>query len=349
MLEAARIAVLTVSTSQCPLSQMLTIATRTTLLDAGGLPVERLALLANREGRHPVPIYHAHRWFARRFSSVFRAILVAAKLQSDGDFWEAFYQGVDYTEVTVLDPFVGGGTSVVEAARLGASTIGVDIDPVACAITRFELAAAGSPDLDTGLASLKASVGRRLDRYYQAESETGSSRRVLHAFWVQVLRCRSCREVIEAHPHYQLAYEAEGEYQWAFCRSCHRVHKLSREKESFRCGPCRKTTLIDDGVVEHGELRCPACGTTERLIEVAARVSAPPEWRLFALETIPLRSTGRRHLMSDRTFQAATDRDRKRVCAARRALYRRRQDGGLRWIAGAFRLHPRALGSRRSH
>src|SRR3954453_7261734 len=95
------------------------------LLDVGDLPVEQLAVLADREGRRPVPIYHAHRWFARRFSSAFRAILVAARLPQEADFWQAFYEGVDYSGLTILDPFVGGGTSVVEAARLGASSIGV--------------------------------------------------------------------------------------------------------------------------------------------------------------------------------------------------------------------------------
>ncbi len=94
-----------------------------------------------------MPIYHAHRWFARRFSCVFRAILVAMRTPHGQDFMERFYSGVDFTNLTVLDPFVGGGTSVVEAARLGATAVGVDIDAVACAITRFELCAADLPDL----------------------------------------------------------------------------------------------------------------------------------------------------------------------------------------------------------
>ena len=79
------------------------------LLDAGGLPVEQLALLAQREGRRPVPIYHVHRWFARRFSSVFRAVLVGARTPTSGDFWANYYGGVNYAGQTVLDPFVGGG------------------------------------------------------------------------------------------------------------------------------------------------------------------------------------------------------------------------------------------------
>jgi hypothetical protein len=94
----------------------------------------------------------------------------------------------------------------------------------------------------------------------------------------------------------------------------------------------RITTVIEEGVVDYGEVACPACATTERLIDVAARVSAPPEWRLFALETVPLERASRRWLMNDRTFQAATDNDRERVRAARRALLRRREGDGLRWV-----------------
>ncbi len=185
---------LMLSTKRTPTQrgQIASSATQGLLLDAGGLPFEQLAVLADREGRRPVPIYHAHRWFARRFSSAFRAILVAARLLPDADFWKAFYEGVDHSALTVLDPFVGGGTSVVEAARLGASAIGVDIDPVACAITRFELAAADAPDLQVGLTRLRASAGGRLARYYQTQSVTGEARRVLYAFWVQLAVCRSC-------------------------------------------------------------------------------------------------------------------------------------------------------------
>ncbi|MDD2806503.1 MAG: DNA methyltransferase [Elusimicrobiales bacterium] len=36
----------------------------------------------------------------------------------------------------VLDPFCGSGTSIAEAQRLGLKTIGVDLNPIACLITR---------------------------------------------------------------------------------------------------------------------------------------------------------------------------------------------------------------------
>ncbi len=102
---------------------------RQSLLDVAALPVEELAVLCVREGRRPRPIYGAHRWFARRFGTAFRALLTAAALPVGTDFWAAYYEGTDLLrERTVLDPFVGGRTSLFEAMRLGADVIGVDVD-----------------------------------------------------------------------------------------------------------------------------------------------------------------------------------------------------------------------------
>lgn len=302
------------------------------MLDAAALPVKSLAALAKREGRRPFAIYQAHRWFARRFSSAFRAILTAARLDPNDDFWTAFYEGVDYTGQTVLDPFVGGGTSVVEAARLGARAIGVDIDPVACAITKFELNAAAAPDLTPLITTLQDTVGKRMSRYYRTVGAAGEDRVILHAFWVQTVTCGRCHTITEAHPHYQLAYEAEGKRQWVFCRECHHITELNSKTKSFRCQSCATRTVIENGPVVHGRFTCPSCDHEEDLIEVAARTNRPPTWKLFALETLPAGPNNRRLSMRERQFQAATVADQERLDAARRALSRRRSDEGWHWV-----------------
>jgi site-specific DNA-methyltransferase (cytosine-N4-specific) len=50
---------------------------------------------------------------------------------------------VDAGAGVVLDPFCGSGTTLVEAARAGAGTIGFDCNPVAVLISRFKLLEAG--------------------------------------------------------------------------------------------------------------------------------------------------------------------------------------------------------------
>ena len=301
------------------------------ILDAGLLPVEEIAELSHREGRRPVPIYHAHRWFARRFSSAFRSILVASHLDEPGEFWDAYYNGVDLKGQTVLDPFVGGGTSVVEAARLGASPVGVDIDPVACAISQFELKANAVDDLTEDLKALKDELSGSMDRYYETVGSDGERRRILHAFWVQVVSCIDCGNQIEAHPHFQLAHDADAEVQWCFCRECHEVVQLPKDQKSFTCRHCRTRTRIEAGTVDRGKVTCPDCSATEKLIDAAQRLGRPT-WQLFALETIPADDDRSRIQMTERHFQAATELDQKCVKAARRALAGRKQKGGWKGI-----------------
>ncbi|QIN77515.1 DNA methyltransferase [Rubrobacter marinus] len=297
--------------------------------------MEDLAVLASREGRRPRPIYGAHRWFARRFGSAFRALLTAAALPDGGDFWKSYYEGTDHWHgKTVLDPFVGGGTSVVEASRLGADVVGVDVDAVACAITRFETHAAEAPDLSPALTQLTEAVGEGLAPYYRTETAEGEDRIVLHYFWVQTVTCGNCAETVEAHPHHQLAYEAEGTRQWAFCPQCHGVQELPRGETELRCDGCVVTVPIQTGPVRYGRLTCPCCGSRERLIDVAARTGRPPEWRLFALETLETAPTGKRSVpLSQRRFRPATDADLRVFESAERALRERAEpDGSLPWI-----------------
>jgi putative DNA methylase len=313
------------ATSPTPTSQ--------TMLDAGTLPVEHLAELARREGRRPNPVYGAHRWFARRFASAFRALLTAAQLPPDADFWGPYAKGVSWHGRTILDPFVGGGTAVVEALQLGANVVGVDVDAVACAVTRFEVRAAEMGDLRDCLATLKARVGSRLANYYQTMTPAGEARDVLHYFWVQVLDCRSCGHVIEAHPHYQLAYEAESNAQWAFCPSCYAVSKLCRTQKHLHCRPCARRVTIGQGTVHYGRVTCPQCSARERLIDVAERTGSPPAWRLFALETVERVPGSRSVPLNKRHFQAATAHDHAAFAAAECALLGRADgQGHIPWV-----------------
>lgn len=304
-----------------------------TLLDSGHLPVENLARLALREARRPRPIYHSHKWFARRFGSAFRAILTAACLPEGSDFWRAYYEGVDYREKTVLDPFVGGGTSLIEAKRLGANVIGIDIDPVACAITDFETHMFRIPDLTPTLNKLEEDVGEYLAPYYKTKTDDNETRIVLHYFWVQVVECYNCGQLVEAHPHYLLAYEAKGTYQWVFCPYCHNIKIINKNISSYDCNACGANIKIHQGSVNYGKMTCPNCNYKERLIDIGKRSGSTPRWRLFALETLEPPYDKKVTPMSQRFFRSATDYDKQVLDSVERALRGRTdKDGSILWI-----------------
>src|SRR5271166_3001190 len=104
------------------------------LIESDAFPFEFLSRLAERESwRKEVhrPIYHVHKWWAKRLGSVFRGILLGTVLPDDADLAHEFYQTHAFTGLSVLDPFMGSGTTIGEAHKLGMTALGRDINPVA--------------------------------------------------------------------------------------------------------------------------------------------------------------------------------------------------------------------------
>jgi adenine-specific DNA methylase len=108
-----------------------------------GFPIVEINRLAVPERNAFKPIYQMHKWFARRASCVFRAILLGCLKPAGTDIMAEFYK--DHTDdpdtvgKVILDPFMGGGTTVVEALRLGCKVIGIDLNPVAWFIVKTEV------------------------------------------------------------------------------------------------------------------------------------------------------------------------------------------------------------------
>ncbi len=80
-------------------------------------PIVEINRLAVPERNAFKPIYQMHKWFARRASCVFRAILLASMKPADTDIMKEFYMDhagdPDTNGVRILDPFMGGGTTVL--------------------------------------------------------------------------------------------------------------------------------------------------------------------------------------------------------------------------------------------
>jgi putative DNA methylase len=185
-------------------------------------PVAFASRLAEREGNSKKPIYQMHKWWARRLGSVFRSILLAATTQHRSREAEelTFYEKNDFGGFVVLDPFVGGGTSVVEAAKCGASVIGVDIDPVACFITAKELGRWDEARLRKAFEEVERKVRDNVLAWYRTTLPDGRKGTLIYAFWVDVITCPHCKNHFDGHPHYQLFRSRTNKKQTVACETC---------------------------------------------------------------------------------------------------------------------------------
>ena len=76
------------------------------------------------EAEAHTPVYKMHKYFARRPWNVFSELI---KQHSS-------------TDDVIMDPFMGGGVTVIESLRLKRKAIGIDLNPLATFITKMETA-----------------------------------------------------------------------------------------------------------------------------------------------------------------------------------------------------------------
>lgn len=248
--------------------------------------MEWLHDIALREGNSKKPIYCIHKWWARRLGSVFRTLLILAMTPSRrkmGRIASQFYERQDFGGLAVLDPFMGGGTSIVEASKCGAMAIGVDIDPVAWFVTKKEIEPCPTDAIRAALHTVDRAVGEEIRSYYQTRASSGEVVPVIYYFWVDLVTCPACGAQFEGHLHYQLCRDrAEGE-QTVFCRACHSIARVSLSHNLYLCPECGDTTDIRKGTVRLGRFACPDCGHRAPLVS-AQRPDGPRPKRLFAVE-----------------------------------------------------------------
>ncbi len=96
-----------------------------------------LALREKQIQQNYRPIIAVHKWFARRPGTLFRGILLSEF--SNKPVREVFYKANRLTGVRIADPFMGGGTPVIEANRVGCDVLGLDINPMAHWIVKQEI------------------------------------------------------------------------------------------------------------------------------------------------------------------------------------------------------------------
>ena len=91
--------------------------------------IANLALREKQIQQNYRPIIAVHKWFARRPGTLFRGLLLSEFVKKP--LREAFYESNELRGIRVADPFMGGGTPLLEANRVGCEVIGYDINPMA--------------------------------------------------------------------------------------------------------------------------------------------------------------------------------------------------------------------------
>lgn len=145
------------------------------------LPVNQIAIIEGNAGK---PIYQMSKWWARRRSSVFRSMLIAAATKAPEDkshaaklVWDNYYANHQkkgaFKHLKVADIFMGGGTTLVEGSRLGMQMVGNDLNPIAWFVVKQELANVDLDEVKHLLVDIEAEVKPQIMPYYYCDGPGG--------------------------------------------------------------------------------------------------------------------------------------------------------------------------------
>ena len=229
-------------------------------------PIAQINALSNLEGNAGKPIYQMSKWWARRRSSVFRSMLIAAATEAPDDphesakiVWDHYYcnhqKAGSFKKLRVLDPFMGGGTTLVEGSRLGMQMTGVDLNPVAWFVVKNELAGSDPEQVQALFDHIEAEVKPQIQPFYTTTCPRGHQGR-----WLDV----QTGKPVDIDP-LELEPEARSRYHWEGPEVIYTFWAKHGPCQAKGCGhrtPIFRTPVVAEKKLStfYLELACPDCG-----------------------------------------------------------------------------------------
>lgn len=135
-------------------------------------PFDKIYETSKKEASRKKPIFFLHKYFARRTTCNFRLMLLSLLSYKDENVWKKFYTQCNLdskTGIKLLDPFMGGGTTIYESLRLNMNVIGNDLQPISKMVTLSEILPLDEKKIKTELKNIELNVGNRIKNYYKTK------------------------------------------------------------------------------------------------------------------------------------------------------------------------------------
>lgn len=280
-------------------------------------PSLEISLVAEKESwRKEInrPIYHIHKWWATRLGSIFRAITLGALSEDSAKIWENFYKDHDFADKVVLDPFMGSGTTLGEALKLGAKAVGCDINPVSSFLVNQAFSDVSEELLLQEFQRLEDKIAPKIRSYYVTKDPvTGINIPVLYYFWVKIVTTPD-GEIIPLFSRYvfsQDAYPKKKPKAQIICPSCWTVMEGLYNSETECCPRCNTKFNPQMGPAS-GQYVTSKKGEKFRIKDLLPKNGEPLAEKMYAI--MALKSSG------EKIYLSITDFDEKLFAKAKADL-----------------------------
>jgi adenine-specific DNA methylase len=241
-----------------------------------------LALREKQIQQNYRPIIGIHKWFARRPGTVFRNLLLAEF--NGSELVETSYWRAHQLSGVIADPFMGGGTPIYEANRLGFSVVGTDINPMAFWVVRQSLAPLDLARFTEAADKVSQQVEERLGDLYRTKCvRCGRQADVKYFLWVKVATCPDCGAPNDLFPGYLLAENVRHPKNVLVCGDCGELNEydvVPTLKAPARCWSCAGQVHVE-GPAHNSRISCSQCRS---VIRYPGAGETAPRHRMWAIE-----------------------------------------------------------------
>lgn len=250
------------------------------------IPFDKIYHAARKEASRKKPVFHIHKYFARRITCNFRMMLLGMLLPYEEDVWDYFYKNLDCTideNITILDPFMGGGTTLFESCRLGCNTLGNDLQPLSNFVSRALISDIDEKKLKKHIKHLEETVAKDIMKYYETECpECRAKADVMYNFHVK--KVKSEGECKEHRLFTGFVLSLKKDLFTMVCPKCGDVFKSKFENGYAECSCGYKINNPKEGYVERGTFKCPDCNESKSISEYTNNGDYPFDTDIVAQE-----------------------------------------------------------------
>lgn len=239
-----------------------------------------LALREKQIQQNYRPVIAVHKWFARRPGTLFRGLLLSEF--TEGQLRESFFRAHNLKEIKVADPFMGGGTPLIEANRVGCDIVGYDINPMAYWIVRQEIEHLDLRAYREAASHLQDRLEQKIGAFYRTKCEKCGSTdaQVKYFIWVKTHQCEACGETFDLFPGYLLAENRRHPKNVIICSVCGELNEVEDRKNPGICHACGAGLKIN-GPASRNRCACSHCGKINSYPKASR---GAPKHRMVAIE-----------------------------------------------------------------
>lgn len=274
--------------------------------------VARLALAEKQIQQNYRPLIAVHKWFARRPGTLFRSLILS---EFGGQhIEETYYHGHNFSDKHILDPFMGGGTTVVEANRLGCKVTAADINPMAWWIVRQQIQDLDLDVYSEAAAALRNNLKEEIGHLFLTKCpKTGEIAEVKYFLWVKTAPCSSCGKDHDLFPNHLIAQDVRHTANVFVCGYCGNLFESANRQSPGTCPNCGEVPPVGH-TAGRNRSRCLHCNAP-----ITYPIEGVPQHRMFAIEYHAPHSLGNEN-RKGRFFKAPDGEDLEKYDLAKKAL-----------------------------